>query len=204
MQIDRKNRVAKLSSNILNPFLVSVVMIILLSFNSTSGIYSALKWSLLLIAVTVLPVFTVVVYLVNRKQLDGILSNTRRQRYKIYLMAIACAVVGCVILYYLGTPSVLMAAFVAGLSAIIVFMCINLLWKISVHSGFVAASVTVLILVYGAIGAVAAILLPLIAWARVKLEHHSPAQVTIGALLAAIIVIMVFYLFGLVGTITAV
>ena len=97
-----------------------------------------------------------------------------------------------------------MATFVAGLSAIIVFMCINLLWKISVHTAFVAASVTVLILVYGSIGAVTAILLPLVIWSRIKLEHHSPAQVATGALLAAVIVIMVFYLFGLVGTIAAV
>ncbi|MFC2066665.1 hypothetical protein ACFLUO_06400 [Chloroflexota bacterium] len=193
--MDWKKRAAKLISNILNPFLVSAIMMVLLSFSSTSSTFDAIRWSLLLIAVSVLPVFVVVVYLANRKQLDGIFVNTRRQRYKIYLLASTCAVIGCVILYYLGTPPVLMAAFVAGLSAIIVFMCINLLWKISVHSGFVAASVTVLTLLYGATGAVTAVLLPLIIWSRVKLEHHSPAQVTIGAFLAAIIVIAVFYLF---------
>jgi len=204
MQIDWRKRVAKLTSNILNPFLVSVVMIILLSFDSTSGIYGALKWSLLLIALGVLPAFIFVVYLVSRHKLEGIFVIARRQRNKIYLLVSACLVVSCVVLYYLGTPLVLMATFVAGLSAIIVFMCINLLWKISVHTGFVAASVTVLILVYGSIGAVTAILLPLVIWSRIKLEHHSPAQVAIGALLAAVIVIMVFYLFGLVGTIVAV
>ena len=86
----------------------------------------------------------------------------------------------------------------AGLSAIIVFMGINLLWKISVHAAFAAASVTILIILYGSIGTVTAVLLPPIVWAKVELEHHSPTQVAAGALLAALIVVVVFYLFGLI------
>jgi len=128
--------------------------------------------------------------------------NARRQRNKIYLLASICAVLGCVILLYSGAPLVLVAAFVAGLSIVLVFMGINLLWKISVHAAFVAASVTVLTILHGSIGAVTAALLPPIVWARVELEHHSVAQVTAGALLAALIVVVVFYLFGLIGSIT--
>jgi len=40
--------------------------------------------------------------------------------------------------------------------------------------------------------------LPLIAWARIESGHHSPAQVTGGAVLAAVITVVAFYLFGLV------
>ena len=93
---------------------------------------------------------------------------------------------------------------VAGLSAIVIFMCINLLWKISVHTGFVAALVTILTILYSPIGAITTVLLPLIAWARIELEHHSPAQVATGALLAALIVVVVFYLFGLIASTTPV
>jgi len=82
-------------------------------------------------------------------------------------------------------------------------MCINLLWKISLHTAFVAASVTVLTILYGSIGAVTAVLLPSIAWSRIELEHHSLAQVAAGALLAALIVVVTFYLFGLVGSTTS-
>ena len=101
MQIEWRKRLAKLTSNILNPFLVSAIMMVLLSFSSTSSAFDAIRWSLLLIAVSVLPVFIAVVYLVNRKQLDGIFVSTQKQRYKIYLMASTCAVAGCVVLYYL-------------------------------------------------------------------------------------------------------
>ncbi|MBA7667647.1 hypothetical protein ES703_75744 [subsurface metagenome] len=94
----------------------------------------------------------------------------------------------------------LVATFVAGLAAIIVFMSINLLWKISIHTAFAAGSVTVLTLLYGSVGALTVMLVPPIAWARIELEHHSLAQAVTGALLAALIVVAVFHFFGLIGS----
>lgn len=193
-----RERIASLTSNILNPFLVSLVLILLLSFKSTSSTLDAVKWSLISIAVSILPVFSVIIYLVRSQKLEGPFINVRKQRTKIYLLAGVCAGVGCIIFPYLGAPPTLRATFVAGLSAVVVFMCVNLLWKISLHTAFVTASVTALIILYGSIAAVTVVLVPIIAWARIELKHHSLAQVATGALLAALIVVVVFYLFGLV------
>ena len=197
-----KKRLAKVISNVLNPFLVSFVVIILLAFKSSASTPDALKWALISIALSVLPVFIIVIYLVRRKKLEGIFINPRQQRYRIYLLAGGFAVVGCVVLNYLGAPELLLATFVAGLVAIAIFMGINFLWKISLHTAFVTASVTVLIIVYGAIGIVTVALLPPVAWSRMELELHSPTQVAAGALLAAVIVVIVFQLFGLIGPLT--
>ena len=193
-----RRRIANLTSKILSPFFISLVIILLLSFESARTILDALKWSLVLIAISIVPVYSVVVYLARNHSLESRFINVRKQRTKIYLVASICALVGCVILLYLGAPLILVATFVAGLSAIVVFMCINLWWKISLHTAFIAASVAVLVVVYGSIATVTVIFLPLVAWARVELEHHSVAQVVIGAFLAISIVIVVFYLFGLV------
>jgi uncharacterized membrane protein len=197
-----RRQLANLTSNILNPFLVSLAIIILLSFGSTTTTSDAIKWSLISIAVSILPVFLIIVYLVRNEKLENMFINARRQRNKIYLLASICAVLGCIILLYSGAPLALVAAFVAGLSVVLLFMCINLLWKISVHAAFVASSVTVLTILHGSTGAVTAVLLPPIAWARIELEHHSIAQVAAGAFLAALIVVVVFHLFGLIGSIT--
>lgn len=192
-----RKRLAKLTSNILNPFLVSFAIIILLSFEATPSTSEALKWSLISLALSVLPVFIAVVYLARRRKLDSIFTNSRWQRKRIYLLASAWAVAACVVLSYLGAPALLVTTFVAGLAAIFIFMGINLFWKISLHTAFVAASVTILIMVYSGIGALTALLLPPVAWARIELEQHSPAQVAGGALLAALIVVLVFRLSGL-------
>ncbi len=193
-----RERIANLTSNILNPFLVSLVLILLLSFKSTSSTLDAVKWSLISIAFSILPVFSVIIYLVRKQKLESLFIITRGQRTKIYLLAGVCAGVGCIILPYLEAPPTLRATFVAGLSGIVVFMCVNLLWKISLHTALVTASVTVLIILYGSIAAAIVVLVPLIVWSRIELKHHSLAQVAAGALLAASIVVVVFYLFGLV------
>ena len=192
-----RKQIAGLTSNIFNPFLVSLIIILVLSFESTSGILDALKWSLILIAISIIPVFLFVVYLVRNGKLDGIFANVRRQRTGIYLLAGVCAIIGGIIITCFGAPLALLAVSVAGLSAVIVFICINFLWKISIHIAFVAASVTVLLILYGPIAALSLVLLPLIAWARIELGQHSLAQVAVGASLAALIVVVVFYLFGL-------
>ena len=199
-----RRRLAKLASNLLNPFLVSLLVILLLSFKSTSSTPDALKWASISIALSILPVFTVIVYLVRNHKLEGIFIKARKQRNKIYLLASIFAAVSCIILSSVGAPTVLVTAFVAGLSAIVVFMCINLWWKISVHTAFIAASVTVLTILYGTTGIATAALLLLIGWSRIELEHHSLAQVAAGAFLAPLIVVVVFYLFGLVGHATLV
>jgi hypothetical protein len=194
-----RKRLSELTSNVLNPFLVSFVVIVLLSFESTSSTSDALKWSLISIALSVLPVFVAVVYLVRNHKLDGIFISSRRQRNKIYLLASACAVVGCIVLRFLGAPTLLLATFVAGLAAIFIFMWINLLWKISLHTAFISASVTVLIIVYGAVGALTVVLIPPVVLARTEMRLHSPAQVASGALLSAVIVVLVFQYYGLIG-----
>ena len=193
-----RKRIANLTSNILNPFLVSLVLILLLSFKSTSSILDGVKWSLILIALSILPVFSFITYLVRSQRVEGFFVRIRKQRTKIYLLAGVCAGVAYVIFRCFEAPLVLVATCIVGLSAVVLFMGINLWWKISLHTAFVTALVTILIILYGSIAAIAIVLVALIAWARIELKHHSLAQVAAGALLAALIVVMVFYLFGLV------
>ena len=197
MQTETRERIANLTSSILNPFLVSLIAIFLLSFESTPSAIDALKWVLVLVAIGILPLFFAGIYLVRRGSLDSIFTSVRRQRTKLYLAAIVCAGVGYGVLLALKAPLMLEAAFATGLSAMVIFMGINLWWKMSLHTAFTAGLVTILIFVYGWIAAIAIVLVPMVAWARVELKYHSVAQAVAGALLAALIVIVAFYLFGL-------
>ena len=195
MLIETRKRIANLISNILNPFLVSLILILLLSFGVTSSILDALKWALVLTAFSVVPVYLAIIYLVRSGRLDNVFTNVRRQRTKIYLLAGGWAAAGCVVLLYLKAPPRLLAVSVAGFLTAIIFMCINLWWKISLHTAFIAASVTLLVILYGWVAVVAIVLIPLMFWARMELKRHSLAQVAAGALLSTLIVAVVFRIF---------
>lgn len=192
-QTEMKQRIANLTSNILNPVLVCLAIIILLSFASAPSTLDAIKWALISIAMSVVPVFLGIIYLVRNGKLDAFFTNVREQRTKIYLLGCLCVSVSCITLAYLRAPSILVAAYATGLSTALTFTFINLWWKISLHTALVAASATVLVMLYGWAAAATVALVPLTAWARIELEYHSLAQAISGALLAALIVIVMFY-----------
>ena len=156
-----------------------------------------IKWSFILIAVGILPVFSAVIYLIRKGKLNGIFTSVRRQRTRIYLMAGVCAATGYAILVYFKAPLTLQAAFASGFCGAVIFLVVNLWWKISLHTAFMTALVTVAVILYGWIAVIAAVSVLLIAWARIELKHHSPAQVFVGALLAVLIVFSAFHFFGL-------
>jgi len=197
-QTEMRKRIANLTSNILNPILLIMAMILLLSFVSADSTLEALKWALIAIALSILPVFSVIVYLVRKGSLDAVFTNVREQRTKIYLLGGFCTVIGGITLAYIGAPAILVAGFIAGLSTAIIFTCINLWWKISLHTAMVAASATLLVMLYGWIAVATVALVPLTGWARIELEYHSLAQAVTGALLAALIIVVVFYTLALV------
>jgi membrane-associated phospholipid phosphatase len=192
-------KLAKLISNILNPFLVSIIVLIMLAFKTSDSIGDAVKWALISLALSVLPIFIVIISMVRLKKLDGLFVNPRKQRNGIYLLASVLGALGSGLLWYLKAPHILFVTFTAGLIAMVVFMVINYFWKISVHTAFIAASVAELIMVFGVAAVWAVILIPPVAWARIKLQQHSIAQVVTGGLLASVIVIGVFWGFGVMG-----
>ena len=194
-----KETLAKLTTNVLNPFLASFIVVVLLAFRDTANATEALKWASISIALSVLPVLSAVICLVRWKKLDGIFVNPRQQRTAIYLLASALGAIGYGLLWYFKAPELLAVTFATGLAAIVVFMAINFFWKISLHTAFMSGAVAVLVIVYGAIAAWTVLLLPPVAWARMELKQHTVVQVAAGAVLAAVIVTGVFWGYGVVG-----
>jgi membrane-associated phospholipid phosphatase len=193
-----RQQIARLISNILNPFIISLITIILLVWYTTSSLASAFKWAAIALGLSVIPVFCFMVYQVRHNKLDTFFPEGQGQRKIIYVIASALAAIGCVVMWYFDAPRLLTFSFIAGLAAVVIFMGINLYWKISLHTAFISAAAVVLTLVFGVKAAWVFVLLPLVAFSRLELKLHTPAQVITGALLAAAIVTLVFWGFGVV------
>ncbi len=197
--LNMSHYLAKLISNIIIPFLVSFTVIALLAFESTASTTEALKWLSISIVLSVLPVFVFVVYMVRIRQLDGIFINPRKQRTRIYVLATCLGIAGVVVLHFTQAPKLLMVTFVTGLASIVIFMLINLYWKISLHTGFITAATTIIAIVYGGFYSFFVILVPLVGWARLNMKLHSWQQVASGAVLASAIAVTAFSAYGMIG-----
>jgi membrane-associated phospholipid phosphatase len=189
--------IANLTSNILNPFLLALVIIVMLAFEARPNPASALRWALVLAVISLAPVLLIAAYFVRKGKLDSLMSSIRQQRTEIYLLAGAVIAVDYIILRLISAPQLLIAALGTGMIMILLFMCINFWWKISVHAAVVTGLVTVMVLIYGWLAMLSVILVFLMGWARVILKEHTLAQVITGALLSAAVVVISFRIFGI-------
>lgn len=193
-----KENLARLASNIFNPFVVSVVVLAVLAVEATSSYSETLRWLGITLAISVAPVLVFVYILIRLKKLDDFFSNPKEQRNIIYLTATIIGSVDCALLWYFDVPKLLVLIFTAGLIGVAFFLVINYFWKISLHTAFVAAAVAVLLFVYGANAAWSSLIVPLVGWSRIVLKQHNVLQVTAGGLLAVAIICGVFWGFGIV------
>ncbi|MDP9844797.1 phosphatase PAP2 family protein [Streptosporangium lutulentum] len=124
---------------------------------------------------------------VRSGRLDSHHLVDRASRTGPLLVAVAAVLVALVLLILLGAPRLLVATVTAMLAALAVTVPVTLAWKISFHAAVSAGSVVVLAHVLPAVPTlvVGALLVATVCWARVRLTHHTPAQVVAGVLIGA-------------------
>ncbi len=189
---------ARVVSNILNPFLVCFITIVLMVAHTADSFSGAAKWTAIALVFSVVPVFIFMFVQVKRKKMESMFPEGQGQRRVIYALASAFSAVGYVMMLRFGAPHLLAVSFLAGLLSVIIFMLINLYWKISVHTAFLSASVVVLTVVLGGQAAWVFVLLPLVGWSRLTLKMHTLAQVIAGAMLGAVIISGIYWGFGVI------
>ncbi|HEV2126892.1 MAG TPA: phosphatase PAP2 family protein, partial [Chloroflexota bacterium] len=69
-----------------------------------------------------------------------------------------------------------------------------LFWKLSIHVAVVAGTVAVLTIVFGSGFLGLALLVALVAWSRVELGDHTPAQAIVGGVVGAAVAAAAFSL----------
>ena len=143
---------------------------------------------------SLLPVFFILI-LFRLGRVSHLNLEVKEQRTLPLLFAIGAACIGLGIFYIIGAPREIIWAGVAYISNGIIFGAITQVWKISFHTGVFTGCVTVLVLIlHDAWFAWFFLLVPLIAWARVRRKRHTLIQTVVGALIALINTVVVLQL----------
>jgi len=183
--------IARVVSNVAAPPVLAVVGAVLLTLSSTTT--GAWRWAVLLAVTTVLLPSVYVGWMVWRGQISDIHVPNREERLKPYLVTAAAAAAGWAICFMWPAPADFRMLAAANCLQAILFMLITLRWKISLHSA-AAGSLTVLgVAAFSMSGLYLALTVPLIAWARVRLQRHTLMQTVVGAALGALIVVFAWY-----------
>jgi uncharacterized membrane protein len=185
-------------SQITSPFVVGLGVLGYVSLPTTSRVPDGLRW-LTVIGVGLLVPFGCIWWGVKTGKLTAIHVSRRSERLVpllVGLMALGGMLAG---LLLLSASRPLVATLVA---VIVSFALATLIthvakYKISLHIDSAAGAVTVCWRLSSPVFLALSPLVVLIAWARWKLEAHSPLQAICGAALAVTMTVTTFWLFGL-------
>lgn len=177
-------RVASLISSAGSPPVVMSVTVMLMAFKIAGS--EAWIWGAVYVVLGVLLPFLHVVWSVMRGQITDIHIRLREQRRRPLLVTLICAAVAWLVLVLGAAPAgMTTVAATLWLQVLLIFL-VTLRWKISVHTAAAAGGAT---LIWTLLGTALPFLLvvPLIAWSRVRLRHHTLPQTLSGALLGSIV-----------------
>ena len=181
--IPRRLRVARLVGEVLSPPPILVALALAVAWEASPTPAMAALWGGIVALSASLVPYALILRGVRRGRLSDRNISLREQRVRFGGVAIASLLAGLAVLAAFDAPAELVALLASIAVGVACGWVITLWWKISVHAAIAAGAATVLTLLFGAAGLAAWPLVALIAWSRVQVGDHTPAQVLAGVAL---------------------
>jgi len=175
------NAVARWLSIVGHPFVMTLVMVLgtALRFSSPG---EALRTVLVVALVALLPVAALMIRQVRRGSWTNVDASNRAERPLLFAVGIAAlaVLVGAVLVF---RPGSFLLRGAAGVLIMLAVCAVATRWvKVSLHMAFGALATTTLLSLGSPAGWVLLAVMPGLAWSRLALERHRPAEVALGLL----------------------
>jgi len=138
------------------------------------------------------PAIGVLIY--TKKGVIDIWVSDRKTRTPFYIIAIIGYIVGLVIFYLINQHEFFVFT-LAYLLVTIVLTLLNLKTKMSSHAAGLTGPLTAILYLFGIHALPLFLFLPLLIWARLKLNAHSRAQLLGGSIIGVIVTYSTYLLF---------
>ena len=186
------DRLARIVSEVLAPAVLVAALLLTIGWHAGETPGVSRWWGLPgAVFAAVIPLGYVLIG-VRRGRLTDHHIPERADRRVPLLFGTASLAVGLLLLLALGAPREVVALLAAGGAGLAVFAVVTHWWKMSIHAGVAAGTVTALTVVFGVVALVGVPFVVLGGWARVRLTAHTPAQVVVGAVAGALIAGTIF------------
>jgi hypothetical protein len=197
-QIDRMDRLAEVISWVFHPFTIVIPTMLILMIQQRIPFWQSLVWTILAICVANLPMVGLLIYGIRFGHFSDLSVSIREQRKSIYIVYSFSTAILLTILVLGKAPIILTACMIAViLTTVIGFVINHYFTKLSIHSVVMVGCTTVLLLTTPWLGVAMAACALLVAWARIRLKHHTPVQILIGWVIPTLAVLIVFPMFQL-------
>lgn len=177
-------RLAKIVSDVINPAVVTAIVVVMIA-----AMTHAWQWTLVYVLGAIGLPTVYIYYLLRRGIISDFHIRNRQERYNPMFFTVVTTTLAWLGLRLGGAPDQLtMFAFI-GIFQTALLLLITVYWKISVHTTAIAALSIFLVGMFGWQASGALLLIPLVAWARLRTNSHTLRQ-TIGGTIAGTVFIL--------------
>jgi len=185
-------RWARFISNLLSPPMVWSILVFFIAFHFAENRLQGLMWALTYgILVCLMPILFIA-WRVHGGKISDIHMKERQERIVPFAVSIVCAILAWQVLRMMNAPSILPLIAAITLVELAVMLVITFAWQISMHAMSISVALVATGIVFGAAPALfVSPLLPIVGAARLRLQRHTLAQVVAGAIVGALIPLVV-------------
>ncbi len=186
--------IAEFISVILNPLVLLVPLPFFLVYETGGSLASSILWTI----ITFLFIFLFFVFIlfgIWRGFFSDLDVSRRKQRPLLFLVAILLTLVYISILFIFHAPVILYIAAVSVMAGLGAVDMVNSVIKASVHLATLSAVSTFLVIVEGWPFLFAYLLIPVLAWSRIKTKNHTPKETALGTSLGILFTLTVYVIF---------
>jgi len=184
--------VANWVSNVLNPPLISVLGIFLMA--SVTGTADAWRYAVLFVVLVVIVPTSYVYWLLRRGKIETFHIPNRENRKGVYLVIIGSNILGVLVMIALNAPFLLLAFGIMGVMQSTLLFLVNIYWKISGHTTAISGLSVFIVAALGWSMSPVLMIVPLVAWARIKTKSHSFWQTVAGVMTGSSFILLTWML----------
>jgi hypothetical protein len=172
-------RVARMISVILHP--VATVLLLVATVAARSSGRESLRIVLLTVGVVLAPITALIAFQARTGRWQNADASIPRERHVLFAVSLGF-VLALAVIVRISTPGSVLVRGALAVCGLIAVAWALLPWvKLSLHMTFAAFTATVLAFISWPLGVAVFVLLPLLAWARLRMKRHSVAEVVVGA-----------------------
>lgn len=177
-----RKKTARIISFLLHPSFIAILATFLIVYKNTSSVLQAFEWSVVA-TVFASAIFGFEYYGVKK----GIFSNfdvsKRTQRTPLFIFVISLLFLFIFMLVVLRGPFQLVMGAICLTASLVIFLVVNSRIKASVHVAGMTSFLLSMGIIFGGYVYLGLLLVPVIAWARVKIHRHTIPEVIVGGAL---------------------
>jgi hypothetical protein len=184
-------KLAEIISFVLNPLIVLMPVPFFLVFEKSNNLMLSFQWAGISIFFIFL-FFLLILIGIKFGVFSDLDISKREQRPTLFLVGMALTISYFIFLFLFHAPAVLFAGVAAIVLGTIVLGIVNMFTKASGHLAVFSAFLTFLVLAEGWEFLIGFLLLPVLAWARIKTKNHTVLQTILGTVVGTSTILIIY------------